>query len=383
MKIKTFLFVALILLVVSCTNNEDKSCVLKGTVHNRESQALLLVKSHEDARYMAQRIPITKNNTFTFVLTDAPNIRYSLIFEEEFERGAFAPIYFFPDSDTIHFNLHPSDQYTSNTVSGSETTEEYLNFEKDVRYLFEQKFNTIYQQLDSLHHLNEGESDLAKHLISKQDSIGKAHISWRLNEIATKPSIAKYSMLRDFIIASEYFPQIDSDYLTSVIQSYQERYPNHFYTELYKNLITAMKSIIVGGEFVNFRTVDSQGNEIEFADYVKENKITILHLWAPWCGPCRRTNRELIPFYEKYKDKGFTIVGVVGGIKEIEEYFVAIDQENSPWNNYVEIKNQNNIWEKYNISNSGGQVFVINNKGTILAIRPRIEELENILSDNL
>ena len=70
-------------------------------------------------------------------------------------------------------------------------------------------------------------------------------------------------------------------------------------------------------------------------------------------------------------------------IKEIEEYFVAIDQDNSPWNNYVEIKDQNKIWERYNISNSGGQVFVINNKGTILAIRPRIEELENILIDNL
>jgi len=382
MKITTFL-VALLLLAVSCSNKEDKSCVLKGTVHNRESQALLLVKSHEDARYMAQRIPITENNTFEFVLTDAQNIRYSLIFEEEFKRGAFAPIYFFPDSDTIHFNLHPSDQYTSNAVSGSETTEEFLNFEKDVRYLFEPKFNIIYQQLDSLRQLNEGESDLAKHLISRLDSIGKAHISWRFNEIETNPSIAKYSMLIGFISASQYFPHIDMDYLTSVIQSYQERYPDHFYTELYKNLITAMESIIVGGEFVNFRTVDSQGNEIEFADYVKENKITILYLWAPWCGPTRGTSKALIPFYEKYKDKGLAIVGVVGGIKEIEEYFVAIDQDNSPWNNYVEIKDQNKIWERYNISNSGGQVFVINNKGTILAIRPRIEELENILIDNL
>jgi thiol-disulfide isomerase/thioredoxin len=383
MKIKTFLFVTLILLAVSCANDEDKSCVLKGTVHNRESQALLLVKSHEDARYMAQRIPITENNTFEFVLRNAPNIRYSLIFEDEYEQDAFMPVYLFPDNDTIYFNLHSNDQYANNTILGSDATEELLNFEKDVRVLFEQKFNAIYPQLDSLFQLNEGESDLAKHLKSKLDSIGKAHISWRLNEIETKPSIAKYSMLIDFITASQHIPHIDRDYLTSVIYSYQERYPNHFYTELYKNLITAMESIIVGGEFVNFSTVDSQGNEIEFADYVKENKITILNLWAPWCGPCRRTSRELIPFYEKYKDKGFAIFGVVGGIKDIEAYNVAIEQEKFPWKNYVEIKNQNKIWEKYNISNSGGQVFVINNEGTILAIRPRIEELENILIDNL
>ncbi len=48
-----------------------------------------------------------------------------------------------------------------------------------------------------------------------------------------------------------------------------------------------------------------------------------------------------------------------------------------------EINNQNKIWEKYNLSNSGGGVFVVNNQGIILAIDPSIEEIENILVDNL
>jgi len=383
MKVKTFFIVALILLSVSCAHNKDKSCVLKGEVHNRESQALLLVKSHEDERYMAQRIPINENNTFEFVLTDAPDIRYSLIFEDELESGAYMPIYFFPDNKKIRFNLYPSDQYMRNAVIGSAKTKELLDFEKDVRVLFESKFNAIYPQLDSLFQLNEGESDLAKHLMSELDSIGKAHISWRLNEIETKPSIAKYAMLIDFIRASQQITYIDMDYLTSIIQSYQERYPNHFYTELSANMLTAMMSITVGSRFVNFSTVDSEGNEINFADCIEDNKISILDLWAPWCGPCRMRSRELITIYEKHKDDKFDIIGVVGGIKDIDEYNVAIEQEKFPWKNYVEIKNQNKIWEKYNISNSGGGIFVINDKGVIFAIDPSIEDLENILIGNL
>jgi thiol-disulfide isomerase/thioredoxin len=106
-------------------------------------------------------------------------------------------------------------------------------------------------------------------------------------------------------------------------------------------------------------------------------------LWAPWCGPCRRRSRELIPLYEKYKNNKLIIVGVVGGIKDIEAYNVAIEQEKYPWKNYVEIKNQNKIWEKYNISKAGGGIFVINNKGKILAINPSIEDLEKIIIDNI
>ncbi len=383
MKINTLLFTLLILLTASCRNNKVETCVLKGTVNNRESKALLIVKSHEDARYMEQRIPIMENNTFQYLLNDAPNIRYSLIFEDEYEQGAFMPIYFFPDSDTIYFNLFSMDQYVNNTVIGSEATEELLKFEKDVRVLFEHQFNNIQQQLDSIFQLNEGEPELAKKLLSKSDSIGKEHISWRLKEIEKSPSIAKYALLTDMISAANYISFIDRDFLSSIVQSYQKKYPDHFYTELSKNLLTALTSIKVGGKAVNFKTVDSWGKEIDIDDYIKTNKITILNLWAPWCGPCIKKSRELIPIYKKHKDNKLAVIGVVGGIKDIESYNLAIEQEKYPWQNYVEINNQNKIWEKYNLSNSGGGVFVVNNQGIILAIDPSIEEIENILVDNL
>lgn len=39
-------------------------------------------------------------------------------------------------------------------------------------------------------------------------------------------------------------------------------------------------------------------------------KVVMLDFWASWCAPCRRENPNVKRLYEKYKDKGFDILGV-------------------------------------------------------------------------
>ncbi len=42
----------------------------------------------------------------------------------------------------------------------------------------------------------------------------------------------------------------------------------------------------------------------------KKGKVVLVNLWATWCGPCINEMPHLNEMQEKYKDKGFEIIGL-------------------------------------------------------------------------
>lgn len=42
----------------------------------------------------------------------------------------------------------------------------------------------------------------------------------------------------------------------------------------------------------------------------RKGETLLLNLWATWCGPCREEMPELVAMQEKYKDKGFKVIGL-------------------------------------------------------------------------
>jgi len=41
-----------------------------------------------------------------------------------------------------------------------------------------------------------------------------------------------------------------------------------------------------------------------------DGNVLMINFWATWCPPCRKEMPAFIELQEKYKDKGFTIIGV-------------------------------------------------------------------------
>lgn len=73
------------------------------------------------------------------------------------------------------------------------------------------------------------------------------------------------------------------------------------------------------------------------------------------------------------------ILGIANEFKNTNAFVKAIEKDKYPWLNLIELENKNRIWDKYNISNSGGSTFLIDTRGIILAIHPDAEELDKIL----
>ncbi len=62
---------------------------------------------------------------------------------------------------------------------------------------------------------------------------------------------------------------------------------------------------------------DLEGNTFKIED--KKGKVVLINLWATWCGPCRAEMPELVALQEKYRDKGFEIVGLDTDDESVEE----------------------------------------------------------------
>lgn len=58
----------------------------------------------------------------------------------------------------------------------------------------------------------------------------------------------------------------------------------------------------------DFELKDSMGRTVKLSDY--RGKVVLLNFWATWCGPCKIEIPWFVEFEQKFKDKGFAVLGV-------------------------------------------------------------------------
>ena len=64
------------------------------------------------------------------------------------------------------------------------------------------------------------------------------------------------------------------------------------------------------GSFENFTTIDLDGKKVT-EDIFKGKKLTMINIWATFCGPCISEMPDLELLSQKYADKDFQIIGIV------------------------------------------------------------------------
>ncbi len=112
-------------------------------------------------------------------------------------------------------------------------------------------------------------------------------------------------------------------------------------------------------------------------------KVVLLDFWASWCGPCRRDNPHVVGLYEKYKDRGFTVMSVSLD-KNKESWIGAIEKDNLTWPNHVSDLQQwsSRVGRIYGVSSIPFTVL-IDKEGKIVQTKLRGEaltaELERLL----
>ena len=388
-------------------------CKLKGTVINRpQSSRLILTKENGDERVLAKYIPI-RNGEFEYELNCDFEESYSLAFFDEMMNGGWKPIKFFSDSKLISFKLFPMDEYDKNVIEGGKLDTEYCKYLTQKESMLQ---STKFQKrIDSLVNANKYYSERMKYMQeqitaakdrTKKDSLsaivqkmfdsGETYTpeanelmklgkdlylkfyNWEKEYIQKNNSIVSYSLLINQMLRATDFSKKDIPLYIELYNSvYAKKYPTHPYTEKMVYIITSYSSVKVGGSFIDFKAPDFSGNSVRLSEQIK-GKVALIDFWASWCGPCRRNSMSMIPVYEEYKDKGFTVVGIARE-RELTAAVFAAKKDNYPWLNLIEIEDAGKLWEKYGLGNSGGGSFLVDKSGNILAIAPSAEEVKKIL----
>ena len=58
----------------------------------------------------------------------------------------------------------------------------------------------------------------------------------------------------------------------------------------------------------DFTLKSNSGKNVRLSEL--RGKVVMINFWAHWCGPCRQEMPHLEKLYLRYKDAGFTILGV-------------------------------------------------------------------------
>ena len=362
---KLFLFLAVAVLLGACAEKTRKiHCHIEGTVPDSTYTMMLLAPSGSDFRVVdADSIPVI-GGKFVFDLYVDEVMPYQLVSMEEHNLGSMYPCEFFAEEGTINatFYHYERDAKPPTMKCDASINMKFREYDAELN----RRLAPLLQEIDSLINIAQWDSPRMEEL----NTMFRATMNRCTEEyIRNERSIVGLYLLMRQAMWMGHSEADDSLYISLYNEIYQPLFPNQ------------SLGIKVGNRYIDFTAPALDGTLHTLSKEIG-GKIALIDLWASWCGSCRRTSKSMIPLYEKYKERGFTVVGVARESKR-EDMERALARDGYPWLNLLELQDEHKIWEKYGVSRAGGITVLVDRDGTILAVSPTAEEVERILQEKL
>jgi thiol-disulfide isomerase/thioredoxin len=355
---------------------------LRGTVIGRDSRALaLFFRESPLSHNPLDTIPIV-DGRFEQTIEGEAVRAYKLWFLEDVPGGGMF-WEFLPDAEVVEMTLDAAEQGRDRTEGG--------------------ELNRRLQELQSKkHRLDDSAWDLPEDLARELETLrdyssahGRAVQARRdafydsLNMVCADHDYLLYEKHDDLAAYSLFMTDIyfrnfptDMALVDRVAAKFAAAHPGHPYNEIVAQGVSAAKMKKSGGRFVDFSAPDMNGTMHDLSREI-EGRVALIDLWASWCGPCISASRRMVPVYNEWKDKGFTVVGVARETGSTENLAIALEREKFPWLTLVELDDRAGIWVKYGMGGAAGGMFLVDKQGMIVKVDPSADEVREYLEKNL
>jgi len=158
------------------------------------------------------------------------------------------------------------------------------------------------------------------------------------------------------------------EFLVNQCNTWKEEQPDHPWVKQLCEVSDASNlPVLLGDEFPNFELPMLTKDTL----YLKEqlgDKLTIIDLWASWCAPCRKENREVLaPLWDEYHKQGLQIIAY--GLETDEHTWRAAAERDGAnrWLQTSDLQGDDAPFLKYIRVQTIPANFILDDKGIVIA----------------
>ena len=312
-----YLFISALILV-SCQNANEYS--IKGRVANPDFEGTnVYLQMITDDAMVTTDTALVENGAFTFSgAVDSVRLRFVLLDESIAPRQENRiPLLLEPGTLKVTFD-------SVVTVSGSKINQAYTDFRLKQRDLGMQ-IRGLVERYNSAQATGTLTEEMDAEINTRYDSISSQMTELSFNFIREniQNDLGQYSFMAS---SSMFEPEQQREILESADETFKSKENIQRVIKRLENL----ERVAIGQKFVDFTLKNSEGEEVSLSEFAGIDKYVLVDFWAAGCGPCRQEMPHVAAAYDKYKSKGFEVVGVSFD-RDRDEWLEGISQMKMIW----------------------------------------------------